>query len=106
MPRRYHDDAATQAIGIPVDPPLIPAARRDRWCRRPGRDTLAEHPGDRHAASAVRPAATQPCDHLLPGEPLVRPLLRLRAAGSDCGLRAARGLLAAGWHGWLRPPIR
>ena len=36
----------------------------------------------------------------------LRPLLRLRAAGSDCGLRATPGLLAAGWQGWRRPPIR
>src|ERR1700731_4699576 len=105
-PRRHHDDKATQAICIPAAPPLVPAARRDRWRRRLGRYALAEDPGRRHAASTFRPAGAQPCDHLLPREPLVRPLLWLRAAGSGCRLRATVGLLAAGWHRWRRLPIR
>ena len=96
----------SMVLAIPADPPLVSAARRDRRRRCIGRDGLAEDPDRGHTASEIRRAGAQPCDHLLPGEPLVRPLLWLRAASSSGRLRASPGLLAAGWQGWQRRPIR
>ena len=78
----------------PPHPSNLPEGLARRW-RRPldNRPPPGSRIGGRHADQAHH--------RVLPGEPLVRPLLRLRSPGPGRGLRPAAGLYPARRRGWV-----